>query len=69
MDKKSAEDILSAALAMSRPIDVLVGEIYALPDGEEKKGMFRAMGDIMGALAMHIVFPIVKQYPELDPDK
>jgi hypothetical protein len=69
MEKKQAEDILNAALALSKPIDTLIDNMQTLSEGDERKQMLKAAGDIMGILAIHIVFPIVKQYPELDPDK
>lgn len=69
MEKKQASDILESALGLSRPLDQMLADLHALPPGQEKEEMMKALGDIFKVLTMQIVFPIVKQYPELDPDK
>ncbi len=69
MDKKYASSILEAALALDPHIGALMAQIDALPDSEEKTEMSKATGDILKSMTLDIIFPILKQYPELDPDR
>ena len=40
-----------------------------LSDEKEKAECVKALGDVMGIIAKNFVFRIVRQYPELDPDR
>ncbi len=69
MEKKQASDILESVLALNRPLGQVMDATEALPDGTERAEMVKAVGEILKILTLNIVFPIVRQYPELDPDK
>ena len=69
MDKEHAVSILEATLFLDSHINELVRRVETLPNQEEKNRLCKAIGDVMGLLARHITFPIVNQYPDLDPDK
>jgi hypothetical protein len=69
MNKDVAKRILDAALALDVPIGVLDTLITQLEDGKEKEECLRALGNVIGIITKDFVFRIVRQYPELDPDK
>jgi hypothetical protein len=69
MEKDMAARIVKAAVALDAPIGELDGLISELGDHEEKAEYGRALGDTIGIIAEHFVFRIVRQYPELDPDR
>jgi len=68
MKKDVAAKMLKAVLALDAPIGELDGLVSRLDDGEEKKECIRALGEVMGIIAEHFFFRVVRQYPELDPD-
>jgi hypothetical protein len=47
----------------------LDGLISQLDDGEEKKECVRALGNVVCIITQDFVFRVVRQYPELDPDR
>lgn len=69
MNKALAALIMEATLSFSAPLDLLSERVASLADGEEKRRLKKAVGDVMAVLTSEIVFPIAAKYPELDPDK
>lgn len=69
MDKVHAAAILRSALSFDDHIGAIYYNLDLLADGEEKERLKKATGDVMAIITRHIIFPITKQYPELDPDK
>ncbi len=47
----------------------LAAEIEKIKDIEEKKKYRRGVGELMGRSYTDIMLPIIREYPELDPDK
>lgn len=69
MERDMASRILKAALALEAQIGELDGLISQLNDKKEKDEYVRALGDVIGIITENFVFRIVRQYPELDPDR
>jgi hypothetical protein len=69
MQRDDAAKILQSALSLGNPINVLDSLVSQLPDSQEKTLFVQALGNIMGILTRDIVLPIVRQHPDLDPDK
>jgi hypothetical protein len=69
MEKDLASRIVKAAVALDAQIGELDGLISQLDDEKEKAECVKALGDVMGIIAKNFVFRIVRQYPELDPDR
>jgi hypothetical protein len=69
MDREMAHRILKAALAL----DVKIGEldvlISQLNDEKERDEYAYALGNVFGILTENFVRRIVRQYPDLDPDR
>ena len=69
MEKTQARSILRAVESLGGDLNKIDGLIRNLPDGDERKALLQALSSVMGMLVTDIMHPIVRQYPELDPDK
>ncbi len=69
MDEDMASRILKAVLTLEAKLgelDLLVGQ---LNDEKERDEYVRALGNVIGIISKDFVRRIVRQYPELDPDR
>jgi hypothetical protein len=69
MDKDMASRMLKAVVALEArlgELDILVSQ---LNDEKERDDYGRALGDVIGTISEKFVRRIVRQYPELDPDR
>jgi hypothetical protein len=69
MEKAVAARMVEATLALGNGIGKLDSIISELDSGREKGELVQALGDILGILTRHFVFRIVREHPELDPDR
>jgi hypothetical protein len=69
MEKSSAARIVEAVLELSEQLNKVDEELRTIPDEEERKTLLRALGRIMAELDAGLIRPLVRQYPDLDPDR
>ena len=69
MEKALAARIMEAALSMGNEIGKLDTIISELDSGCEKEQLVQALGNIMSVLTREVVFRIVRDHPELDPNR
>ena len=69
MEKAVAARIMEAALSMGKEINKLDSIVSELGSGREKEELVQALSNIMSVLTRQIVFRIVRDHPELDPDR
>ena len=69
MDKEVAKSFIALAVAMDANIVSMFAEVEKIADLNQKERFKKAVGDLMGYIARDIIFPIVDEYPDLDPDK
>jgi hypothetical protein len=69
VEKTQARSILRAIESLGGDLNKIDDLIRDLPDGDERKALLQVLGTVMGMLVTDIMHPIVRQYPELDPDK
>jgi hypothetical protein len=69
MKKNHAVAIVRSAMSFDDHIGAINDHISLLEDGEEKKRIRKATDDVMEIIALKILLPITKQYPDLDLDK
>ena len=69
MEKTLASQIMDAAVALGGQVSKLDTHISLIEDASEKKEFTEALGNILRTITFDIVFRIMRQYPELDPDK
>ena len=68
-DKKCLESILQYALSFDEGIQKIINESKKLENEEVKTRVQDAIGYVMKELTLKIIFPIYKQYPELDNER
>jgi hypothetical protein len=69
MDKQLATTLMEILLGLGQPLNDAVELIEQIPEEAEKLKFKRGIAEIMGRLWTDLEFEIVRQYPELDPDK
>jgi hypothetical protein len=69
MEKALASKILEAALALDKEINEIDSLISLIEDAREKEEFVDALGSIMKVLTCNIVFRVIREFPELDPDR
>lgn len=69
MERALAEDIVRGILALGKPLNRLNDLIDAhIADGAVKKEFKRSLGEAMAGGTV-LLLPIIRLYPDLDPDK
>ena len=69
MDKDMASRMLKAVLALENKIGELDVLVSQLNDEKERDEYAYALGNVIGIISEKFVRRIVRQYPELDPDR
>jgi len=69
MEKETAKKIMESLERLGDALNDLAADIENIKDIEEKKKYRRGVGELMGRSYTDIMSPIVREYPELDPDK
>ena len=69
MEKETAKKIMVSLERLGEALNDLATEIEKIKDIEEKKRYRRGVGELMGMSYTDIMRPIIREYPELDPDK
>ena len=69
MEKAVAKSLISMAAAMDVNITEMFSEIEKITDEGQRAKFKKAVGDLMGYIARDVIFPIVDEHPDLDPDK
>jgi hypothetical protein len=69
MEKAIATRIMEAALSLGKEINNLDSLVSQLDNGSEKEEFVQALGNIMSVLTRDVMFRIIHDHPELDPDR
>ena len=69
MNRAIAQSIVNQALTVGHELSLLTEEVARIEDMEEQKTYLRQVGDAMSILNAFVIIPIVKDHPDLDPDK
>ena len=69
MQKETAELVLKSALSLGKEVGQLDSQISQLVDPKEREEFVQALGRIVEILTRDFVFRIVREHPELDPDR
>lgn len=69
MDKNRAKLILDHIKSMDGSFGKLSELVDGISDETERKLYAKRLGDTWGIIYTEIMFPIVREYPDLDPDK
>jgi hypothetical protein len=67
MERATADKIVQSIVALHKSIGDIDLEISKMPEGKEKDSFVKALGVVIGAISNEIIFPIVQEYPDLNP--
>ena len=69
MDKALATKLIEQCRRIDDTLSVATALAAEIADDEERKRYLRAIADIIADVFVTLIRPIVKEYPELDPDR
>lgn len=69
MERAVAEDLMKAFLAMGEPLNAATALTAHISDKAEQEVLRRAVANVMQVVYIDLMRPIIKQYPDLDPDR
>lgn len=69
MEKAIAGRIMEVTLSIGNEISKLDSIVSDLDSGREKEELVQALGNIINVLTRDVVFRIIREHPELDPDR
>ena len=68
MNREIAETLMSQLLAMSDPLNRATELSQKIVEKDEREQFRKGIGEIMNIIYLQLMNPIIKQYPDLDPD-
>jgi len=69
MQKSVAESLMKEMLDIGEHLNAADQLVGKLDDVQELNNYKRAIGNLMGLIYTEVMVPIIKNYPDLDPDK
>jgi hypothetical protein len=69
MQQPLASQIIRGALSVGGHLNRLSDLIDGLPNEADRKEFRKSLGEAMAMLYTDIMRPIIKEHPDLDPDK
>lgn len=69
MERATAELMMKELLALSQPLNAATALTDQIADRAEREQFRRELAALMGDIYIDLIKPIIKQYPDLDPDR
>jgi hypothetical protein len=69
LDRATAEKLMALYQKLNGSLNEAADVIGAIRDQEEQKRLRRPLGEVMQSVWLDLMQPIVRQHPDLDPDK
>ncbi|MFZ6801488.1 hypothetical protein [Undibacterium sp. Di24W] len=69
MDKILASKLMNDLLSLNEHLNKIAHQIEAIKVEEEKLQFRRGISNLMGGVYGDLMRPIIREFPELDPDK
>lgn len=69
MERRIGEKLMQLLLSLDEPLNEATALSRELADPEEQKAVRRVIGEVTGRIYTDLMVPIIRQYPDLDPDK
>jgi hypothetical protein len=69
MDRDVAEKLMRHYLAAGAALNEATSVIGTLADAEEQRRLRRPLGEVMESIYLELMRPIIKEHPEVDPDR
>lgn len=68
MNKELAADLIADLLALDASMNSVVERIELIDDRDEHNALKQAIYKVIGDVYCELMRPIIRQYPDLDPD-
>jgi hypothetical protein len=68
LEKSTASEIVKSAAALDEMLGRLDAIVSTIPDANERKEFAKKLGDIIGIVNDSLIRPLVREFPDLDPD-
>ena len=69
MERSVANELMSNVSRLDDALTLIEGSIEKISDEDERKRYKRELGIVMVEIYDKIMRPVIKEYPDLDPDK
>ena len=69
LERPAAEELLQIALSLDGPFGEMDRVISMVSDEQERRALAQSLGAIIGGVNDGFIRPIVRQYPDLDPER
>lgn len=69
MRENIAKELMNTLAALGEPLNNAVELIEQIEDEEERKKFRKGIGGVIARIYTELEFYIIRQYPNLDPDK
>jgi hypothetical protein len=69
MDKETAAALIDSLVGLGNAFGDITQLTYRIADEAERRRFRGGVADVMHAINFELIMPLVRQYPELDPDK
>jgi hypothetical protein len=69
MERAIAEQLMKLLLALDGPLNSATELTDMITDPEERKAVRRSIGELTSQAYTDLIRPIVRQFPDLDPEK
>jgi hypothetical protein len=69
MNRDVAAQLIKLCVEMGDVLNRGTTLVSSIPDGEEQKRLRRPIGELGADVYAKLMRPLVRQYPDLDPDK
>ena len=69
MKKNIAKLIMEILLSLDKPLNTVTELTDQIEDEKERKILRKGIGEIGGIIYTDLMIPIIRQYPELDPER
>ena len=69
MTKSEASKLVRAAMGLSEHLNEIDAQLRSIGDEDERRRLLKVLGAIMLDLDAGFIRPLVRQHPDLDPDR
>lgn len=69
MDKNLAAQLIKKLHNLDGPLGEVLDLTEQLPDEEERRRFRGSVGDLIARVYTQLMVPVLRQYPDLDPDQ
>jgi hypothetical protein len=68
MERAIAEQLMQTFLTMSASLNSATTLIAKIQSKDDQESLRRAIGNVMQSVYIDLMRPIIREYPDLDPD-